>query len=100
MEAFIKAHPEGAPTDLNLENWKSPEIAVADQELLESFTSLSSISFKSSGLTSLSNFPRNLSLIDIDLNDNHLSGGLEALAALPNLMMLSLENNNIISVEA
>ena len=103
MEGIIKTQIEERSKkdieELVLDNWKTHEISETDKECLESFKHLTAISFRGSGLTSLRNFPKNKHLIKVELSDNHISEGLEPLGEIPNLFLVSLENNQISSFE-
>jgi len=68
--------------------------------LHEGFVSLKELSLCSIGLTSLEGFPKLPALERLDLSDNRISGGLDALCKLPALTDLSLSNNRIASLDA
>ncbi|KAF2351998.1 Leucine-rich repeat domain L domain-like [Trinorchestia longiramus] len=81
--------------DLNLDNCKSASVI----GLSEDWSGLRNLSLINVGLTSLKSFPRLPSLEKLELSDNWISGGLEALTCLPKLMYLNLSGNKITSID-
>eukprot|EP00274_Cyanoptyche_gloeocystis_P000246 CAMPEP_0196661606 /NCGR_PEP_ID=MMETSP1086-20130531/45139_1 /TAXON_ID=77921 /ORGANISM="Cyanoptyche gloeocystis , Strain SAG4.97" /LENGTH=242 /DNA_ID=CAMNT_0041996591 /DNA_START=73 /DNA_END=801 /DNA_ORIENTATION=+ len=66
---------------------------------LEKFVSLRSLLLNSIGLETLDGFPELPLLEQLELNDNHLSGGLDNLVKLKELTVLRLSGNRIDSVQ-
>lgn len=82
---------------LKLELWHSSGLSAEDQALLEECKALQTLSLRGCGLQSLEHFPALPSLLCLDLNYNHISGGLEALSPLLSLASLSLAGNPLYS---
>ena len=104
MEALIRNLTAGkAPAEvdaLELHAWRGTALSERDKAEIERFPELTFVSFKGCGLTSLKNFPTNKHLQEVELSDNQLTGGLEPLAALRELMSVTLDNNHIRSYDA
>lgn len=83
-------------TELNLDNCRSTQIA----GLTEDFVNLQNLSLINVGLTSLKGFPKLPMLKRLELSDNRLTGGLNALAGCPNLSTLNLSGNKLKEVES
>ncbi|KAA0203015.1 hypothetical protein HAZT_HAZT007506 [Hyalella azteca] len=81
--------------ELNLDNCKSASVI----GLSEEWSSLQSLSLINVGLTSLKSFPALDSLKKLELSDNWISGGLEALTCLPKLKYLNLSGNKITNID-
>lgn len=86
--------------ELSLDSWKGTIISIQDKKILEKYEALDYLSLSGCGLKSLTNFPTLPKLIKLDLNDNAITGGLENLASLKELMQLSLLNNEITSTDS
>lgn len=82
-------------TELNLDNCKSTSII----GLTEEFENLEVLSLINVGLTTLKAFPALTSLRKLELSDNRISGGLNALTCLPKLTYLNLSGNKIKDLE-
>ncbi|XP_076045348.1 acidic leucine-rich nuclear phosphoprotein 32 family member A-like [Oratosquilla oratoria] len=82
-------------TELNLDNCKSTTIV----GLTEEFKKLRILSLINVGLTSLKGFPRLPQLRKLELSDNRISGGLNAIEGLPKLSYLNLSGNKIKEIE-
>ncbi|KAK4297200.1 hypothetical protein Pmani_012555 [Petrolisthes manimaculis] len=82
-------------TELNLDNCKSTAIV----GLTEEFEKLEVLSLINVGLTSLKGFPMLPNLRKLELSDNRISGGLNALTCLPKLAYLNLSGNKIKDLE-
>jgi len=82
-------------TELNLDNCKSTSIV----GLTEEFENLEVLSLINVGLTTLKGFPALTSLRKLELSDNRISGGLNALTNLPKLTYLNLSGNKIKDLE-
>lgn len=69
---------------------------------LEKFTNLRTLTLNGCGLTTLEGFPQLPQLVRLELSDNNLSDGLEALqdACLVNLKSLSLAGNKFSTLES
>jgi len=69
---------------------------------LEKFTNLRTLTLNGCGLSTLEGFPQLQNLVRLELSDNNLSDGLEALqdACLVNLKSLSLAGNKFSSLES
>jgi len=81
--------------ELNLDNCKSTSIV----GLTEEFENLEVLSLINVGLTTLKGFPGLTSLRKLELSDNRISGGLNALTCLPKLTYLNLSGNKIKDLE-
>ena len=103
MEEFILPQIEDLSTDqvtdLDLQDFKSESLTTSDKLCLEQFYNLESLSLNSTGLNSLTHFPKLSNLIRIDLNDNEIKSGLNELTKLTELMQICLKNNKIDSFE-
>ncbi|XP_045599724.1 acidic leucine-rich nuclear phosphoprotein 32 family member A [Procambarus clarkii] len=82
-------------TELNLDNCKSTSIV----GLTDEFEKLEVLSLINVGLTSLKGFPALPNLRKLELSDNRISGGLNALTCLPKLAYLNLSGNKIKDLE-
>jgi len=85
--------------ELVLEGLHCTELSVSDCALLESFPNLQFLSINNCGLRSLHNFPHLPKLIKLELNDNSLSGGLDKLLSLRDLMQVSLSGNQLKTIQ-
>jgi len=81
--------------ELNLDNCKSTSIV----GLTEEFENLEILSLINVGLTTLKGFPALTSLRKLELSDNRIAGGLNALTCLPKLTYLNLSGNKIKDLE-
>lgn len=81
--------------ELILDNCKSTSIV----GLTEEFQNLEVLSLINVGLTSLKGFPALPSLRKLELSDNRIHGGLNALTCLPKLSYLNLSGNKIQDME-
>ena len=78
----------------------SPDILEKDRVFLERFTCCIHLSFNSSGLKNLGNFPRMDKLVKLELQDNKIQAGLGVLGErVPNLEVLKVGNNLISSLQ-
>ncbi|XP_068226844.1 acidic leucine-rich nuclear phosphoprotein 32 family member A-like [Palaemon carinicauda] len=82
-------------TELILDNCKSTSIV----GLSEEFENLEVLSLINVGLTSLKGFPALANLRKLELSDNRIQGGLNALTCLPKLAYLNLSGNRIKDIE-
>lgn len=92
--------PKGEIEELILDDWKGTELSAADKVLLESFPNLQFLSMNSCGLRSLNNFPLLPKLIKLELNDNKITGGLDKLAGMKDLMQITLAGNQLRTLDA
>jgi Ran GTPase-activating protein (RanGAP) involved in mRNA processing and transport len=77
-----------------------PDIFDKDKAFLEQFKSCVQMSFNSSQLKVLRNFPYMEKLVKLELQDNKIRNGLEYIGnQCPNLEILKLTNNYIVSIE-
>ena len=86
-----------AVTELVLDTCKATRVSG-----LEKFTKLKNLTLNGCGLTTLEGFPQLANLVRLELSDNNLSEGLEALqdACLVNLKALSLAGNKFATLES
>ena len=84
--------------ELVLDQWRASEFSPSDRLLLEMYPTLTSLSLNGCGLTCLADFPQIPSLLVLQLNDNGIAGGLDALQPLVSLTTLGLCGNPIQSV--
>lgn len=96
IELEMRGRAANQIKDLNLDNCRVTEI----EGLTSDFTSLESLSMINVGLQSLNNFPKLGNLRKLDLSDNRISGGLQALTGCPKLTHLSLSGNKIKDIDA
>jgi len=82
--------------ELNLDNCKSPNI----DGLTDKFTALEVLSLNSAGLTSLKGFPALPKLRKLEVSDNRISGGLNALSGCTAIKSLILSGNRIKDLES
>lgn len=103
MEEFILPQIEDLPTDqvidLDLQDFKSESLTISDKLCLEQFYNLESLSFNSTGLNSLTHFPKLENLIRLELNDNEIKSGLNEILTSQELMQICLKNNKIDSFD-
>ena len=85
--------------ELNFDGLRCTELTASDKALLESFPNLQFLSMNNCGLRSLSNFPSLPKLIKLELNDNKISGGLEKLLTLKDLVQVSLAGNSLRTIQ-
>ncbi|XP_046650890.1 acidic leucine-rich nuclear phosphoprotein 32 family member A-like [Daphnia pulicaria] len=78
-------------TELNLDNCRSTTIV----GLTDEFVGLEALSLINVGLTSLKGFPKLPNLRRLELSDNRISGGLNALSSSTKLTSLNLSGNKI-----
>jgi len=83
-------------TELNLDNCRSTQIA----GLTDDFVNLQNLSLINVGLTSLKGFPKLPMLKRLELSDNRLTTGLNALAGCPTLSTVNLSGNKLKDVES
>lgn len=95
IEKELKGRTPKEVTKLNLNGCKCTEIS----GLTADYTNLTSLSLVNAGLTSLKGFPGLPNLRKLDLADNRLSGGLEALQNCPKITYLILSGNQIKDIE-
>lgn len=88
-------HP-GDVTELNLDSARSTNI----QGLTDEFKNLTSLSLNNVGLTTLKGFPSLPKLKKLELCDNRLSSGLNALQGCKNITTLALGGNKIKDLES
>ena len=83
-------------TELVLDTCKATRVIGLDK-----FVKLKTLTLNGCGLTTLEGFPALTNLLRLELSDNNLSDGLEALqeACLINLKTLSLAGNKFSSLE-
>lgn len=91
IELEMRGRNANVIKDLNLDNCRATEI----EGLTSDFSALESLSMINVGLQSLSSFPKLGNLKRLDLSDNRISGGLQALTGCPKLTHLSLSGNKI-----
>ncbi|KAK7475765.1 hypothetical protein BaRGS_00032986 [Batillaria attramentaria] len=96
IELEMRGRAANQIKDLNLDNCRVTEI----EGLTSDFSALESLSMINVGLQSLSNFPKLGNLKKLDLSDNRISGGLQALTGCPKLTHLSLSGNKIKEIDA
>ncbi|CDW77248.1 acidic leucine-rich nuclear phosphoprotein 32 family member e [Stylonychia lemnae] len=103
---ILQRVPEGKEIDpteyehLLLDGVTVPDIFEHDREFLEQFINVTSISFNSCCLKSLTQFPKLDKVIKIELQDNKIQKGLEILIErCPNVEILKLGNNQINSLK-
>eukprot|EP00826_Nyctotherus_ovalis_P032466 TRINITY_DN2616_c0_g9_i4.p1 TRINITY_DN2616_c0_g9~~TRINITY_DN2616_c0_g9_i4.p1 ORF type:complete len:270 (+),score=101.22 TRINITY_DN2616_c0_g9_i4:235-1044(+) len=72
-----------------------PQISPSDKSYLERFSGLETLSMNYLGLVSLKNLPEISTVTELQLNENAIANGLEALAVYPKLLTLELANNKI-----
>lgn len=77
--------------ELNIDSCKASHIA----GLTDKFINLQTLSIANSELSSLKGFPSLPNLRKLDLSDNRLSGGLDALIGCPKLEYIGLSGNPI-----
>ena len=100
LEAAIAAQTKDTPpdqvTELVLDTCKATKVSG-----LEKFSNLKSLTLNGCGLTTLDGFPTLPELRRLELSDNNISDGLEALqdAALFQLKSLSLAGNKFATLE-
>ena len=82
--------------DLNLDNARATQI----EGLSDEYINLETLSLISVGLTTLKGFPKLASLKKLELSDNRISNGLQALQDCPQLSHLNLSNNKIKDLDA
>merc|ERR1712096_122358 len=85
---------------LILDRCKCATLTKDVKEKIESFPNLEVLTLNGVGLTSLKNFPTNKSLKMLELSDNKISGGLEFLSELTNLVSINISGNQLESFEA
>ena len=102
---ILQRVPEGNSIDtaeyetLLLDGITCPDIFQKDRLFLERFTHCVHLSFNSSGLKNLRNFPSMEKLVKLELQDNKISAGLDIIAErCPNLEVLKLTNNYLMSL--
>jgi len=95
MEKFIEEELGGREPEeveeLNIDSCKASHIS----GLTDKFINLQTLSIANSELTSLKGFPSLQNLRKLDLSDNRISGGLEALTGCPKLEYIGLSGNPI-----
>merc|ERR1711881_309740 len=82
--------------ELNLDNARATQI----EGLSDEYINLETLSLISVGLTTLKGFPKLASLKKLELSDNRISSGLQALQDCPQLSHLNLSNNKIKDLDA
>jgi acidic leucine-rich nuclear phosphoprotein 32 family protein A/C/D len=82
--------------ELNLDNARATQIGGLSDE----YVNLETLSLISVGLTTLKGFPKLASLKKLELSDNRISNGLQALQECPKLSHLNLSNNKLKDLEA
>ena len=82
--------------ELNLDNARATQI----EGLSDEYVNLETLSLISVGLTTLKGFPKLASLKKLELSDNRISNGLQALQECPKLSHLNLSNNKLKDLEA
>ncbi|XP_017780142.1 PREDICTED: acidic leucine-rich nuclear phosphoprotein 32 family member A [Nicrophorus vespilloides] len=82
--------------ELILDNCRSTTII----GLTDAFSNLESLSLINVGLTSLKGFPKLPNLKKLELSDNRINNGLNALSTSPKLTYLNLSGNKIRDLEA
>eukprot|EP00096_Caligus_rogercresseyi_P014179 TRINITY_DN669_c2_g1_i1.p1 TRINITY_DN669_c2_g1~~TRINITY_DN669_c2_g1_i1.p1 ORF type:complete len:264 (-),score=125.96 TRINITY_DN669_c2_g1_i1:748-1539(-) len=83
-------------TELNLDNSRATQI----EGLTDEYANLSSLSLISVGLTTLKGFPSLPKLQKLELSENWIVSGLNALTGCPGITHLNLSNNRIKEIEA
>merc|ERR1712088_913209 len=86
----------GQIKDLNLDNARATQI----EGLSDEYINLETLSLISVRLTTLKGFPKLASLKKLELSDNRISSGLQALQDCPQLSHLNLSNNKIKDLDA
>merc|ERR1712203_1177579 len=82
--------------ELNLDNARATQI----EGLTDEYANLETLSLINVGLTTLKGFPKLASLKKLELSDNRISNGLQALQECPKLSHLNLSNNKLKDLEA
>ena len=95
----IKDDDYSAVQEIIIDNVKSRQIDDNSKKILEKLKNLQVLSLNNINLTTLANFPNVASLKMLELSDNHLETGLEALAQYPELISLNLSNNKVASLD-
>ncbi|KAH8856360.1 Acidic leucine-rich nuclear phosphoprotein 32-related protein isoform 1 [Schistosoma japonicum] len=85
----------GEITELNLDNSKSVDI----EGLTDEYSALEVLSMMNVGLQNLAGLPCLSSLKNLELSNNLISGGLDALLKCPNIEQLNLSSNKIESMD-
>lgn len=96
VELEMRGRSANTIKDLNLDNCRVTEF----EGLTNDFCALESLSMINVGLQSLSTFPKLGNLKKLDLSDNRISGGLQALTGCAKLTYLSLSGNKIKDLDA
>ncbi|KHN75097.1 Acidic leucine-rich nuclear phosphoprotein 32 family member A [Toxocara canis] len=96
IELELRGRRPSEVQELNLDNCRATSIAGLSDE----FTALQTLSMINVGLTSLKGLPSLPSLKRLEVSENRITGGLEALQACPNLTHLVLSGNKIADVQA
>jgi len=96
IELEKRRRPSSEIEELILDNCRSTTI----EGLTDEFVNLKSLSLISVGLTSLKGFPKLPKLRKLELSDNRISGGLQALNHCEKLTVLNLSNNKIKDFES
>jgi Leucine-rich repeat (LRR) protein len=99
VQRQIRGLPKNEVDELTLEGLHCTELSPSDRALLESFPNLQFLSMNNCGLRSLNNFPHLPKLIKLELNDNALTGGLDKLLVLRDLMQVSLMGNQFNTIQ-
>ncbi|CAI8050763.1 Acidic leucine-rich nuclear phosphoprotein 32-related protein [Geodia barretti] len=95
IKAQVKDSDPAEVKELILDNVRETSIV----GLTDKFSSLATLSVIHVGLTSLDGLPALPSLTKLELGDNKLTGGLEALSKCPEIRHLSLVGNRLASVD-
>jgi len=85
--------------ELVLDNWNGEQLSLEHKQLLERYNNLDFLSLSGCGLRSLKNFPELPNLIKLDLTHNDLSGELQSISHLPELMQVCLNSNRIATLQ-
>ena len=91
LKKKVGSKKESDIEDLNLDNVNVGN----DLSFLKKFTNLQFLSLNSCRVTSLESLPKLPSLVTLELADNKISGGLDALSGFDNLERLDLANTKI-----
>jgi Leucine-rich repeat (LRR) protein len=84
---------------LILDKCKCSSLTKGVKEKIETFPNLEVLTMNGVGLNSLANFPSNKSLKMLELSDNKISGGLENLVGLTNLVSINISGNLLASFD-
>ena len=100
IKNIIESELKNNPKEIILNNIKIEKIPKSLKNLIEDCEEVYYISLENCDLRSLQNFPTNINLVELNLNNNNFpSSDLKKISKLKDLQILSLENNNIKNIE-